>query len=362
MLPRKSILNVKAYQPGKPIDEVKRELGLKDVIKMASNENPLGPSPKAVSAIKKALSNINRYPESECFYLRNALAKKFKLDSRQIVFGNGSDELIVLALRAFLNEDDEVVVADPTFLIYEIASKIQGANVKKVPTKYFKYDLKGMLSEVNKNTRMIFIANPDNPNGTYVTKNELESFLEALPDNVIVFIDEAYYDFVQEKDYPNGMDYISKYNIIVSRTFSKSYGLAGLRLGYAVSNPEIIKYMDTVREPFNVNMLAQIAGLAALKDKRFLAKAKKTVNEGRRFLYAEFKKIGFRYIPSVTNFILFEAGYKAEEICNKLLKKGVIVRNMKSWGLHNFIRVTVGTEKENKRFINELKKILAYSV
>lgn len=358
MLPRKSILNVKPYQPGKPIEEVKRELGLKDVIKMASNENPLGPSPKAVSAVKKALVNINRYPESECFYLRNAVAKKLKLDTRQIVFGNGSDELIVLALRAFVNEGDEVITADPTFAIYEIASKIQGAKVKKVSTKYFKYDLKGMLGEISKNTRMVFIANPDNPNGTYVTKSELESFLEALPDDVIVFIDEAYFDFVEEKDYPNGMDYISKYNVIVSRSFSKSYGLAGLRLGYAVSRPEIIKYMDTVREPFNVNMLAQAAGLAALKDKKYLAKAKKAVGHGRRFLYSEFKTLGLRYIPSVTNFILFEVGHRADEICCKLLKKGVIVRDMKGWGLNNFIRVTVGTEKENKRFIKELKRII----
>ncbi len=358
MLPRKSILDIKPYKPGKPIEEVKREMGLKDVIKMASNENPLGPSPKALEAVKKCLNNIHRYPEGDCFYLRQALSKRLSIKPEQIIFGNGSDELIVLALRAFVNEGDEVVVATPTFLIYEIASKIQGAKVRSVPTRYFKYDLKAMKEAINKNTRMIFIANPDNPNGTYVTKYELENFLDGLPEDIMVFIDEAYFDFVEEKDYPDGMEYISKYNVASSRSFSKSYGLAGLRLGYAVSSPGIIKYMESVREPFNVNSLAQAAGIGALKDKGFLSKVKKAVWDGKKYLYSEFKDLGLRYVPSVTNFILFEAGSRAGEISDKLLKKGVIVRDMKGWGLDNFIRVTVGTEKENKRFIRELKKII----
>lgn len=358
MQPRKSILNVKPYKPGKPIEEVKRELGLKDVIKMASNENPLGPSPKAVSAIKKYLYNINRYPEGGCFYLRQALAKKLKLKPEQIIFGNGSDELIILALRAFVNEGDEVVVATPTFLIYEIASKIQGAKIKKIPTRYFKYDLKAMKQAITKNTKIVFIANPDNPNGTYVTRYELEEFFKGLPGSLIVFIDEAYFDYVQERDYPNGLDYISKHNVIVTRSFSKSYGLAGLRVGYGVSHPEIIKCLDSVREPFNVSSVAQVGAIAAVKDKKFLAKTKRVTQQGRRFLYTEFKKLGLRYVPSVTNFVLFETGKDAPDVCKRLLKKGVIVRNMKAWALDSFIRVTVGTEKENRRFIKELKKII----
>lgn len=358
MVPRKAIQNIKPYQPGKPIEEVKRELGLKDVIKLASNENPFGPSPKAITAIKKYLVNVNRYPESGCFYLRQALSKKLKVKPEQLIFGNGSDELIILALRAFAGEGDEVVVAAPTFLIYEIASNVQGAKVKSIPTRYFKYDLKAMKKAITKNTRIVFIANPDNPNGTYVARYEIEEFLKGLPEGLIVFMDEAYCDYVQEKDYPNGLDYISRNNVIVTRSFSKSYGLAGLRIGYGVSKPEIIKYMDTVREPFNVNSLAQVAAVAGLKDKNFLAKTKKKTHEGRSFFYTELGKLGLRYIPSVTNFVVFEAGKDADKICKKLMKQGVIVRNMKAWGLDNFIRVTVGKEKENKRFIKELKKIL----
>jgi len=205
---------------------------------------------------------------------------------------------------------------------------------------------------------MIFIANPDNPNGTYVTKYELEAFLKGLPESAIVFIDEAYFDFVAERDYPNGLDYLRTKNVIVTRSFSKSYGLAGLRIGYGVSDPELIKYMDTAREPFNINSLAQVAACAALKDKKFLSRVKRETEKGRRFFYSEFKKIGLRYIPSVTNFVLFEVGKDADAICKRLLKKGIIVRNMKVWGLDTFIRVTVGKVKENKRFIKELKRVL----
>jgi len=358
MIPRKSILNIRPYKPGKPIEEVKREFGLKDVIKMASNENPFGPSPKALRAIKKALSTINRYPDGGCFYLRQALSKRLKVTKEQFIFGNGSDELIILALRAFVNEGDEVVVARPTFLIYELASKIQGAKIKSVPTRYFKYDLKAMKNAINKNTRLVFIANPDNPNGTYVTRYELEIFLKDIPDSVLVFIDEAYFDFVEEKDYPNGLDYISRNNVIVARSFSKSYGLAGLRIGYGVSNSEVIRYMESVREPFNVNSVAQSAGLAALKDRKYLSKVKRMTQAGKRFLYSELKDLGLRYIPSVTNFVLVELGKNTDHICKRLLKKGVIVRNMKEWGMDTFIRVTVGRDKENRRFITELKNII----
>ncbi|MBU1062123.1 MAG: histidinol-phosphate transaminase [Candidatus Omnitrophica bacterium] len=357
-MPRKSILNIRPYKPGKPIEEVKREFGLKDVIKMASNENPFGPSPKALRAIKKALSTINRYPDGGCFYLRQALSKRLKVTKEQFIFGNGSDELIILALRAFVNEGDEVVVARPTFLIYELASKIQGAKIKSVPTRYFKYDLKAMKNAINKNTRLVFIANPDNPNGTYVTRYELEIFLKDIPDSVLVFIDEAYFDFVEEKDYPNGLDYISRNNVIVARSFSKSYGLAGLRIGYGVSNSEVIRYMESVREPFNVNSVAQSAGLAALKDRKYLSKVKRMTQAGKRFLYSELKDLGLRYIPSVTNFVLVELGKNTDHICKRLLKKGVIVRNMKEWGMDTFIRVTVGRDKENRRFITELKNII----
>jgi len=358
IVPRKAVLSAKPYQPGKPIEEVKRELGLRDVIKMASNENPLGPSPKAVKAIKKYAGLINRYPEGGCFYLRQAIARKLKIKPEQIIFGNGSDELIGLTLRAFVEEGGEVIVASPTFLMYEVASIVHGAKIKIIPTRYFKYDLKAIKHAITKNTKAIFIANPDNPNGTYVSKYELEDFLKGLPQNIIVFLDEAYFEFAEEQDYPNGLDYVGKNNIIVTRTFSKAYGLAGLRVGYGISSPEIIRYMEAVREPFNVNSLAQAGAIGALKDKDFLAKAKKVVREGKKFIYSELKVIGIRYVPSVTNFILIELGPKSGEVAEKLLKKGVIVRNMKAWGLGNFIRVTIGKKEENKRFVKELKKII----
>jgi len=358
IIPRKAILNIKPYQPGKPIEEVKREIGLQDVIKMASNENPLGPSPKAMASIRKYLGNINRYPEGGCFYLRQAVAKRLKIKPEQLIFGNGSDELIGLTLRAFVNEGDEVVVASPTFLMYEVASTAHGAKIKVVPMRYFKYDLKAIKDAVTKDTKVVFIANPDNPNGTYISKYELEDFLKGLNRETIVFLDEAYFEFVEEQDYPNGLDYLGKNNLIVTRTFSKAYGLAGLRVGYGISSPEIIKYMETVREPFNVNLLAQMGAIGGLKDKEFVARSKKTVREGKKFLYTELKAIGVRYVPSVTNFILIELGPKSGEVVEKLLKKGIIIRNMKAWGLENFIRVTIGKEAENKRFIRELKKIL----
>jgi histidinol-phosphate aminotransferase len=242
--------------------------------------------------------------------------------------------------------------------MYEVASTAHGANVKIVPMRYFKYDLKAMKDAVSKDTKAVFIANPDNPNGTYVSRYELEEFLKGLPEGVIVLLDEAYFEFAEDKDYPNGLDYLGKNNLIVTRTFSKAYGLAGLRVGYGVSSPEIIKYMEAVREPFNVNSLAQIGAIAALKDKEFLARSKKVVREGKKFLYSELKTMGIRYVPSVTNFILIELGPKSGEVTEGLLKKGIIIRNMKAWGLENFIRVTVGKESENKRFIKELKKII----
>jgi len=242
--------------------------------------------------------------------------------------------------------------------MYEVASTAHGAKIKIVPMKYFKYDLKAMKEAITKNTKVVFIANPDNPNGTYVAKYQLEAFLKDLSDEVIVFLDEAYFEFVEEQDYPNGLDYLEKNNLIVTRTFSKVYGLAGLRAGYGVSSPEIIKYMEAVRDPFNVNSIAQAGAIGALKDKKFLAKSKKAVREGRKFLYSELKAIGLRYVPSVTNFILIEIGPKSQDVADRLLKKGVIVRNMKSWGMENFIRVTVGKEAENRRFVKELRKII----
>lgn len=357
-LARENILKIKPYEPGKPIEEVQRELGLKEVIKLASNENPLGPSPKAVEAIRRSLSNLNRYPDGNCFYLKRKLAAKLKVKPENLIVGNGSDELIVLAMRALVNEGEEVIIAKPTFLVYEIAAQAVGAKIVFVPLKNFKYDLVAMKKKINPKTKIVFMANPDNPTGSYVNKKEVEVFLKDLPESVIVYFDEAYAEVVGEKDYPNTLKYLNTKNVIIARSFSKAYGLAGLRIGYAVSCPDFINYMNRVREPFNVNSLAQVAAVAALDDKVFLSRTKNLLKEGKVYLYKNFKKLGLKYIPSATNFILVEVKKDSSEIFRKLLKLGVIVRDMKAWKLNTFIRVTIGTKAENKKFIEALEKTL----
>lgn len=356
---RKVVSEIKPYKPGKPIEEVKREYKLKKVYKMASNENALGPSPRAVSAIKKSISEINLYPDGACFYLKKALSKKYKLHSDNIVVGNGSDELIVLALRAFINKGDEVIIANPTFLVYKLAATLTEAKVISVKLKAFQYDLQAMKDKITSKTKMIFIANPDNPTGSYVNSRAVAKFLKGIPKHVIVFFDEAYYEYAQNiKDYPNTMQYITRGNVIVSRSFSKAYGLGGLRVGWAGASTQIISYLNQVREPFNVNSLAQVGARAALNDKAHIAKSRKLVIDGRKFLCKEFRKMNLFFVPSVTNFVLVNVDSKSDIVYKKLLSRGIIIREMSAWGLKNFIRVTIGNPKENKLFITELKKIL----
>ena len=354
-LARRTVLDIKPYVPGKPIQEVKRDLGLEEVYKMASNENPLGPSPRAVEAIKETLGDLNRYPESSCYYLKNKLAQFWNLNPENFIIGNGSDELIILTLRAFLNPGDEVIVAHPTFLIYALASRIEGAKLKIVPMKNFKYDLSGVLNAVTSDTKIIFIANPDNPCGTYVTNSELDDFLNHLSQDVIVFIDEAYYEYVDHiSDFPDSLKYIHTRPVIVTRTFSKIYGLAGLRIGYGMAHPEFIKYLDKVREPFNVNSVAQIAALNALEDGDFIHRVKELTLQGRAYLSKKFEQLGLEYINSVTNFILVRIGENVDKLCRYLLENGIIVRNMKGWGLEEYIRVTIGTDIENRKLVRLL--------
>lgn len=358
---RQNILKVRNYVPGKPIEEVQRELGLKDVIKLASNENCFGPSPKAVAAIRTNLKNINRYPDSSSFYLRKKLSKILKVDEDRIIFGNGSDEIICLAVRTFVSDGDEVIIAKPTFLIYEIVSQIQNASIKFVPLdKNLKHDLKKMKDAVTGRTKMIFIANPDNPTGTYITKRELEEFLDGLDPNIVVFLDEAYFEFAKCscRDYPDGTRYLERPGLIVARSFSKAYGLAGLRIGYGIANCEVIDYMERTREPFNVNLLAQYAALAALDDRKFLKRTMAHVNAEKVFLYAAFRRMGLKYMRSATNFIIVDAGRDCKTVFDRLLKEGVIIRDMKAWGFDTFIRVTIGTRAENKRFLAALTKAL----
>ncbi len=358
MLARKSILTIKPYSPGRPIEEVKRQLHLKRVIKLASNENALGPSPRALQAIKGALGKINRYPDGDCFYLKRKLAKRLRLSAKNLIFGCGSDEIIGLAIRAFVDKGDEVIIARPTFLIYELVSRIAGAKIKPIPLKDFRYDLEAMKKAVSARTKIIFIANPDNPAGTYVNKKEVEEFMRGLPRDLIVYFDEAYYELVDKKDFPQTLKYLNSRNVIITRTFSKAFGLSGLRIGYGISRPQIINYMNRVRDPFNVNSLAQAAAFSALDDRVHFLRTLKALKKGKSYLYKNLQSLGLSYVESVTNFILINVGSSAQKIYQKLLRKGVIVRDMRAWGMSNFIRVTVGTMPENRLFIKELRKAI----
>jgi len=357
-LVRKNIIDITPYVAGKPIEETKRELGLKNVIKMASNENPLGASPKAVSAIKKALSQVNRYPDSNSFYLKRRLAAKYNLKASNFLLGNGSDEIIDVIIKTFVEDDENIITADTTFLEYKIIARVNNRKVITVPLKYFKYDLEAIKKKIDKKTKLIFIANPNNPTGTYVTRHEIFDFVKGLPENVIVVLDEAYETFIDVDDFPKSISHIGSDNVIIMKTFSKVYGLAGLRVGYAIAVPELISDMEKVRQPFNVNMLAQAGALATLDDKKFIKKTRKVVLEGKNYFYQELKKLGIAYVPSVANFVLIDVDKDTVWFFNQMLKDGVIVRDMKQYGLNSFIRVTIGTKKENQRFIKVFKKVL----
>jgi histidinol-phosphate aminotransferase len=357
-LVRKNILNIMPYLAGKPIEETRRQFGLKEVIKLASNENPLGPSSMAVKAIKENLSRINRYPDSQGYYLKKKLSRFYNLTYSNFVLGNGSDELIDIIIKTFVEDDESIITADITFLEYKIISQVNNRKIFAVPLKYFKYDLESIKRKIDKKTKIIFISNPNNPTGTYLTKYEIEDFISELPKTVLLVLDEAYDAFIDVDDFPNSLAYLNNKNIIILKTFSKAFGLAGLRIGYAILDSELAAYMERARPPFNVNILAQAAAIAAIDDKKFLEKTRTTVLEGKNYLYDSLSKLGIACVPSVSNFILMDCGRDGEEIFREMLKYGVIVRDMKQYGLKNFIRVTIGTRKENERFIKVLKKIL----
>ncbi len=357
-LVRKNILGVRPYIAGKPIEETKRQFKLKKVIKLASNENPLGASPAAIKAIKKILPDINRYPDSQGYYLKKRLAKYLNLQAANFVLGNGSDELIDIIIKTFVEVDENIVTADTTFLEYEIISQANGRKIIKAPLRYFKYDLEAIKKKIDKKTKVIFISNPNNPTGTYVTKYELKDFLRDLPQDVILVLDEAYDTFIDVDDFPSGLEYLENKNVIVLKTFSKAYGLAGLRIGYAIARAEFTSYMERVRQPFNVNMLAQAAGIYALDDKDFLRKTRKVILEGKSYLYQALSNLGIAFVPSVTNFILIDVARDGVAVFKEMLKYGVIVRDMQQYGLKNFIRVTIGTKRENEKFIKVLKKVI----
>ncbi len=359
-LMRKCIENITPYPPGKPIEELERELGIVGSIKLASNENPSGPSPKAIRAIKENLNNIHRYPDGSCYYLRQKLAKKFGLPMSKIIAGNGSNEIIKLVVHTVLSPDEEVILPLPTFLLYEKVVKSFEAKIVTVPLLNFSIDLPAILTAVSSRTKIIFISNPNNPTGQALNKEEISHFLNALPSDLIVVLDEAYIEFATDPNIASAIELLESYPLlVVLRTFSKAYGLAGLRIGYGFASEMIIDGMNLVRQPFNVNYLAQVGALAALDDDEFVEKTLTLTRDGLEFLYSQLDRIGLEYLPTQTNFFLIKTPLGAQETYQRMLRQGVIVRSMESFGLNDYIRINVGLPEENKRFIKTLEKILS---
>jgi len=361
-LTRKGILRIASYVPGKAIEEVQKEFGAKRWIKLASNENLLGPSPKAIAAIRRELPNIYLYPEGPCTLLRKALAEKFGISKKEVVISNGADNLILMIANAFVNEGDEVMMADPTFSVYTNVTQIMGGRPVKVKLKDFAHDLDAMLKRVSRKTKLIFVCNPNNPTGTTVSLEAFNRFLSKVPERVIIVLDEAYGDFAEEAFYPNGLDYIKeRRQVIVLRTFSKVYGLAGLRIGFALGREDFVDCLYQVRDPFPVHRLAQVAAVAALNDEDHAVRSIQLVYEGKRFLYKELDRMGFSYVPSQANFILIDFEKDSEKVFQDFLREGIIIRPGKVWGYPTFARVTIGRMEDNRRFIRALKKILRRS-
>ena len=356
-LARKGILKIASYIPGKSIEEVQKEYGAKQWVKLASNENVLGPSPKAIEAVRKELSKIHLYPEGPCSILRQAIGQKFSMPEKRVVISNGADNLILMIACAFVNEGDEVIMADPTFSVYTNVTQIMGGKPVRVKLKGFTHDLEGMLKRVNRKTKLVFVCNPNNPTGTTVSKESFDTFLSRLPGRVIVILDEAYGEFVEDPYNPDGLDYVGKKQVILLRTFSKVYGLAGLRIGYALGREDLIHCLYQVREPFPVHRLAQAAAVAALNDEKHAIRSIQMVYEGRRYLYKELDRIGLSYVPSQANFIFINFERDSEEVFRGLLGEGIIIRPGKTWGYPTFGRVTIGRRADNYRFIKAVKKI-----
>jgi histidinol-phosphate aminotransferase len=344
------------YQPGKPIEELERELGIRGSIKLASNENPLGPSPKAVEAMRQMASQIHRYPDGASFALRAELARRLGVQPSQLVFGCGGDEILELLAKTLIGPGDEVVYAWPSFAMYPIVIQGMGATGVPVPlTPDFVHDLDAMANAVTDRTRVVMVCNPNNPTGTSVGAEDFDRFVAALPDDVVLAVDEAYFEFVRRKDFPDVIAVLSKRpGTLVLRTFSKIYGLAGIRIGYAVCDPELASYLERARHPFNVNRLAEVAALAALDDEEHARRTLEINETGAEYLTAELGKLGIETWPTDANFILAKTG---ADVFDALLHRGVIVRPMKGFGLTEHVRISIGLPEENERLVKCLAEI-----
>ena len=357
--PKPSIDTIQPYQGGKPIEEVQRELGITDIIKLASNENPLGPSPLAVQAIAESARHVHLYPDSNAFYLKSDLAQHLGISTEQLILGNGSNDVLQLIAEAYVAPDDEVIYAAGAFVVYGLVTKLCSATAVVVPMQNDTHDLAAMAAAITDKTKVIFVANPNNPTGTMVSADETAAFMEQVPDGVLVVFDEAYYEYVLRSDYPQTLPYVLEgRDFIITRTFSKIYGLAGLRIGYGIAPPALIETLNRVRQPFNCSLVGQAAARAALKDTAHVTKSQASNTAGKVFLYEAFEDMGLRYTQTEGNFIMLHLEQLGADIADALLQKGIIVRPIAEYGYPNAVRVTIGREKENERLITALKHIL----
>lgn len=358
-LARPQVLGLVPYSPGRPIEEVQRDFGFDEVLKLASNENPLGPSPLALQAIREGLQGLHRYPDGGCRELREALGRNLGVKPEQLCVGNGSNELLELVTRAFVGPEDEVVIGHPAFIVYRSVCRAVGCKIREVPLKEFTHDLHAMLHAVTPRTKIVFLGNPNNPTGTCVTPTDLHNFVWELPGHVILVVDEAYREYLPQHLQPDLLKHIREGRYLLAlRTFSKAYGLAGLRIGYGVGPTEMAEILNRVRQPFNVNALAQRAAVAALDDTTHLEETLRITETGRQSVQSRLEALGLSYVPSVTNFVLVDVRGEGVAITAALLRKGVIVRSMEGYGLPTHIRVTIGTPEENIRAIEALGAVL----
>ncbi len=358
-LAKSGVQGLHPYQPGKPIEELQRELGLTDIVKLASNENPLGLSPRVKKLLSGNLDELTRYPDGAGYDLKNALSIHLGVQSDQITLGNGSNDVLDLIGQCFLDETTSAVYSEHAFIVYPIMIQLNGARALKVPAVRYGHDLEAMLEAIEDDTRVVFIANPNNPTGTWLEHEEVHAFMKRVPKNVVVVLDEAYAEYIHDNDYADGIVLQKEFpNLIVTRTFSKAYGLAGLRIGYSVSTSEMAGILNRVREPFNVNTLAQLAAIEVLKDEEYLQQGIDVNDAGRKQIESGLEALGISFIPSQGNFITFDTKTDAVAVYEKLLEKGVIVRPIVPYGLPQHLRVSIGLEDENEAFLTALEQVL----
>jgi histidinol-phosphate aminotransferase len=358
-LVRNGVLTINAWPTGKPIEEVQADLGLESIALMATNENPLGPSPKAVEAMRAEIHKVNRYPQGPCTLLKRKVAARLDIGEDMIIFSNGADNCLRIIGYTFLNSGDEVIVAHPSFPVYGIVARIMGAVPVEVPLDNHVHDLRAMAEKIGPHTKLVFICNPNNPTGTFVKRAELDAFVRALPDHVVLILDEAYFEFVDDEEYPDALDYIREgRNVVALRTFSKLYGIAGLRLGYTLASPELTSVMERVREPFPVSRVAEAAALGAVDDEEFKSKVLANNEESRRYLYESFDRLGLSYAQTHTNFMFVDLQIDAKEAAHALLEQGYLIRPGTPWKHPTFARITFGTMEENRGFVSTLGKVL----